>query len=593
MLGISSDGDSRSLGAMKTEANFNLNPLVEEEFKLIGAISSIFIQDPTHIGTKLRNRLLKSSILLPFGSKAISLTHLKLLLQNVPKDIHGLVPSDILPEDRQNFKSLEKIMENRVIEALKKYVLDSDATIEYLKICRSATSCCMDQKLQPLERIFYIWRTVFVLRIWADYLEQSGSYSVDKNFISQNAYDCIEVNAICLTRLVINLRNHDKSDMFMPHLYDSQPCERTFRQLRSMGTINWTKINFSLLELIHLIERIELQNDIVYEKLANVVRFPRVPIDQQELKDAEHFKLPSDPDIFMAIKSALDDAVQITSKFGMNFDQNNIPKCRSRMPHVARHNFKSNDGSESDTTASASDDELDDGYAESIMNRTEELNLRTYNDAINDEVLLSENSKYIKLNESDGSSKVVLKSSIVWLLSESRDKLSSDRLKRVQGTQPQKIKIKRQKISQNTEADAFFKSDEICIGDWCVFRLDNTSSNTCKPNITLPAESAIGNVLIGSVLAFRFCTGKTEKDRQYHHDFVKIETQNIEVLSTWYTVDINGILQSLSINSNFFVDLQNYVATTTIPVFDENIQSLSLTRNTKGNISQCILNFMK
>lgn len=49
----------------------------------------IKIQDTTHIGTKLRNFLLKASVLLPFGNKAISSSHLKLLIEKVPKDIHG------------------------------------------------------------------------------------------------------------------------------------------------------------------------------------------------------------------------------------------------------------------------------------------------------------------------------------------------------------------------------------------------------------------------------------------------------------------------------------------------------------------------
>lgn len=98
------------------------------------------IQDTTHIGTKLRNLLLKPSVLLPFGNSAISLAHLKLLIKNVPKDIHGLTRTDISPDDRQNYKSLEKIMEKRVIDALSKYVVGSEATTTFLIICKYITS---------------------------------------------------------------------------------------------------------------------------------------------------------------------------------------------------------------------------------------------------------------------------------------------------------------------------------------------------------------------------------------------------------------------------------------------------------------------
>lgn len=103
-MGISSDGDGRSLEAMKCEGKINLNPLDKDELKLIGATDYIFLQDPTHIGTKLRNRLLKASILLPFGTKAISVGHLKALLQNAPKDVHGLVQSYVMPQDRSKLQ---------------------------------------------------------------------------------------------------------------------------------------------------------------------------------------------------------------------------------------------------------------------------------------------------------------------------------------------------------------------------------------------------------------------------------------------------------------------------------------------------------
>lgn len=64
---------------------------------------------------------------------------------------------------------------------------------------------------------------------------------------------------------------------FLPVLFNSQPNEETSRQHWSMGTINFTKISFSMLELLHMISRVELQSDIIYNnKLANIdVRFPR------------------------------------------------------------------------------------------------------------------------------------------------------------------------------------------------------------------------------------------------------------------------------------------------------------------------------
>lgn len=64
------------------------------------------MQDATHAGLKLRNRLLRSWDVMAMGHKQVSAAHLKILIQEVPKIIHGLVYSDISPVDRQNFKSL-------------------------------------------------------------------------------------------------------------------------------------------------------------------------------------------------------------------------------------------------------------------------------------------------------------------------------------------------------------------------------------------------------------------------------------------------------------------------------------------------------
>lgn len=375
MLGISSDGDSRLLGAMKLKSNMKINPLNENELKIIGCNENIFIQDPTHIGTKLRNRMLKASILLPFGKKIITVSHLKCLIETVPKDVHGLVTSDVLPEDRQNYRSLEKVMEDRVLDSLEKHIIDSEATIEYLKLCKSVTSSLLNRQISPLERLYNMWRSVFVLRIWRNFIEKSDLYKVSNNFISLNAYDCIEVNALCLTRLIMNLRNKRQPELFMPHLFDSQPCERTFRQLRSLGTINWTRINFSLLELLHIIERIELQNDIIYDKLHDIVHFPRFEV----LPNHQEFELPSDDAIFDTIKNSLKSAIELTSKFGMDCDQNNVVVCRSKVRIPERPMDLEITGDNGDTSEEESEDNDDigddDEYYES--NRRE-FNLRSY-----------------------------------------------------------------------------------------------------------------------------------------------------------------------------------------------------------------------
>lgn len=43
------------------------------------------------------------------GCKQVSVTHLKLLINGTSKDVRGLVLKDVCPDDKQNFKSLQKM----------------------------------------------------------------------------------------------------------------------------------------------------------------------------------------------------------------------------------------------------------------------------------------------------------------------------------------------------------------------------------------------------------------------------------------------------------------------------------------------------
>lgn len=159
MAGFSSDGDSRLLNSMKLNSKFNSHERRNHLFNNID-LTICFLQDIVHIGTKLRNRLLSFSVLM-IGNKIASVSHLKMLMNLVSKDVHGLVYSDICPDDRQNFRSLEKIMEPKVRATLKKIVIDSEGTIEYIRLCQEITSSLYDDDLNPLDRIFLIWRSTF------------------------------------------------------------------------------------------------------------------------------------------------------------------------------------------------------------------------------------------------------------------------------------------------------------------------------------------------------------------------------------------------------------------------------------------------
>lgn len=88
------------------------------------------------------------------GDEIVTIAHIGILVEQVPKEIHGLVYSDTSPDDRQNYASVEKLMEPRVLDALEKNVVDSNGTRMYLRLCKQITSSFLDGSLDPIERIY-------------------------------------------------------------------------------------------------------------------------------------------------------------------------------------------------------------------------------------------------------------------------------------------------------------------------------------------------------------------------------------------------------------------------------------------------------
>lgn len=221
------------------------------------------MQDIIHIATKLRNRLLNPSIELPFGKHLISASHLHYLIQNINKDKHQLTASDINPKDRQNFGSLEKMMQLNVRNLLKQNVPDSDGTVLYLQLCDDIVSAFRDPHLSPIERVYKMWYSVFVLRGRRLFIQKSNNYTLQKHFITSNAYTCIELNAHSIVEVMVFLREINKPEWFITILMSSQPCEEFFRKIRSFTTTFSTQVNFSMLEIIERIKKIQLQGYII------------------------------------------------------------------------------------------------------------------------------------------------------------------------------------------------------------------------------------------------------------------------------------------------------------------------------------------
>lgn len=193
-------------------------------------------------------------IVMAMGSRFTSISHLKSLLANVSKDVHHLVESDICPKDRQNFASLEKTMSDKVIDALEKNVADSQATVMFLRLTSSITSSYLDENIEPVKRIYKIWYALYFTQAWRKFICQDNNYKLKNNFITPNAYKCLEINAHSLVYSILKLRSMNKPQLFQPILFSSQPYESTFRHMRSLGTLKKMKMivmTFKILNSSH------------------------------------------------------------------------------------------------------------------------------------------------------------------------------------------------------------------------------------------------------------------------------------------------------------------------------------------------------
>lgn len=224
-----------------------------------------YVQDTVHIAVKLRCLLLKTftnTQKLPFGKFFIQIAHLKVLLDNFTKDKHRLTASTLDPKDKQNFESVLRICDKEVIRLLKEKIPNSEGTRKFLGMIGDVIDAYSNKDLSPLDRIEKIWYPAFILRIWREYILSKPDTNLKNNFLSQNCYTCVEINAHSLVLLMLHLRKKNFSDYFLPFLFSSQPCEGFFRQIRSFTSTYSTVANCSIKEIVGRINKIQLQGDI-------------------------------------------------------------------------------------------------------------------------------------------------------------------------------------------------------------------------------------------------------------------------------------------------------------------------------------------
>lgn len=387
------------------------------------------IQDPIHIGTKFRNRLLNGT--LKFGQHIISVDHLISLINTFTKNKHNLCMSNVKPRDRQNFDSVLRICDDKVIDLLAS-VDGSEGTVLYLRIISSILRAFLDLRLTPLERIRNLWFSNFILRIWSAHIRSNENLRMKDHFITTNCYHCVEINSHSFVILMLYLKERKLDHLCLADMFGSQPCESIFRQIRSLSSTYSTVTNSSLLEIIQKMAKIELLNDISHIKLSHF-NFPRIGVQSSSYYPTidrngvdsynKTVQLPSQDEIFNEIEMAKLEAIEYAESLGV-YSENSENTFFCQITKKRSNAAGANDVPINENISS------EDNVDQDILKLFSEISLNECKEKVDPEKI-NQKSQYVKVRNSKGELFCVKKHTLCWILSKSTSKLSSDRLIRV------------------------------------------------------------------------------------------------------------------------------------------------------------------
>ena len=176
--------------------------------------------------------------------------------------------------------------------------------------------------MDPISRLEKLWYVVFFLRYWRKWIILNKSYTLGNNFITSNAYNCIELNAHAMINYIIAIRDHIKENQcFVPWFLGLQCCETTFRAARSMSSIYSTVINFGMLGLLRRLHRLQIQLKIQAETQGEIC-FPRLlkhqhKVGKNAVNDSICLLKVSNEQILSAVEKGHTKAKEMIEQLGM------------------------------------------------------------------------------------------------------------------------------------------------------------------------------------------------------------------------------------------------------------------------------------
>ena len=445
----------------------------------------------------------------------------------------------------------------------------------------------LKKDLSPLQRIEDAWFSLYFVRYWRQWILCNKQYIVDNNFITLNAYICIELNAHSLITYLLALRDEVSqfsSSCYLPWLLGSQPCEQAFHAARSMTSIFSTIINFSMQGLLHRLHKlqsfIDLQSksdvtNIIYPQKKthsskdgianeNLHLVTNISDDQIEEAVRRGFHRAKEPMEELGMKTSLESNNLWEFAFGdvgelANQDDDEV-ECSSETDKIttATQELYSEEAAAMEYCIEDEKEEHDDVLQvletfekKEIITSEGNIKLATVYKSKNFSTGGKTTIPTYKLTESEnkerqkfkkdkkfieiihnGESVFVRKTTLVWLFQEG-ERISNDRLFRVRLKQPFN-KTLQDDASQSKDSSLLVVNEHISLGDICVFRTPKSISSEL--------------FRIGRVTQFAYYKERLKKDRQFKNTTAKIQS-SVGALCSWY--------HPAKENSQLFVHIPN------------------------------------
>lgn len=395
------------------------------------------LNDSVHLIVKIIWRMMKKNMAM--GDHRVSKAYVLDMLQVYGKATTGIDPSVITDlKDAMNYERAAKLCSSTVYNLLDND--DQKATRIFLKIATYVNLSLVDPSLLPEERISKLWYAVFFCRFWRISTKSEQGKTLKNDFLSANAYSCLEINAHNFLKFLVQCREKGKPELFLPYEANSQTCENVFRGFRSQGSSDYTSVNFNISEMLYRSRRAAKIVEIQSSTAQSFHSFETTSF-LRKLKAKNRFvprKLPSNSDVKALVDLAFREALVDAATIGIDvegysnqnlFDVATYPAHGlSITAHKESNKAKPNESCENNDDVNLNTDNNDDIFSNGQINEHEIFLgdvLKT--DFIED---LSDPPAPRGFVKVQGRVNCLRKSFVLWCLLQKQEKLSQDRLRR-------------------------------------------------------------------------------------------------------------------------------------------------------------------